>query len=93
MTEEKRRAILDEVARYNQRATLEEDEVTVADYAEVFGCGHQLASQRLKTLASEGVMSMRSNVYDPRTGKVCNAYRLIVSHSEQGKPLEGQGLE
>ena len=82
MTEEKRRAILLEVAQYSERPSLAEDEVTVADYAAEFGIRHQLAAQRLKTLVEEGRMVERCGVYDPRVGKVVNGYRLAVSRSE-----------
>lgn len=75
MTDKVRRQILEELKQFSERPSLEPDEVTTSDYAETFGCTHQLAAQRLKQLVIDGHMTVRSGVYDPRCGKVVNAYR------------------
>lgn len=75
MTDAVRQQILEELREFSERPRLEPDEVTIADYAEQFGCTHQLASQRLKRLVADGYMTMRQGVYDPRCNKVVNAYR------------------
>lgn len=82
MTDDRRRAILAEVAQFSERPRLADDEVTVADYAAEFGIRHQLAAQRLKAAVEEGRMLERIGVYDHRVGKVVNGYRLAISHSE-----------
>lgn len=79
MTDETRRRILEEFRQFSVRPSLEPDEVTVTDYAEEYGCSHQLASQRLKQLVADGHMTMRRGIYDPRCGKVVNAYRAKCS--------------
>ena len=79
MTDETRRRILEEFRQFSVRPSLEPDEVTVTDYAEEYGCSHQLASQRLKQLVADGYMTMRKGIYDPRCGKVVNAYRAKQS--------------
>ncbi|OQA15936.1 MAG: hypothetical protein BWY63_02821 [Chloroflexi bacterium ADurb.Bin360] len=79
MTDETRRRILEEFRQFSVRPSLEPDEVTVTDYAEEYGCSHQLASQRLKQLVADGHMTMRKGIYDPRCGKVVNAYRAKQS--------------
>jgi DNA-binding Lrp family transcriptional regulator len=79
MTDETRRRILEEFRQFSVRPSLEPDEVTVTDYAEEYGCSHQLASQRLKQLVADGYMTMRRGIYDPRCGKVVNAYRAKQS--------------
>lgn len=76
MIDDKRKKILEEVSLYSEPPKLVDDEVTVNDYAEVFGVNRQLAARRLKALMECGVMTGRSGVYDPRTGKIVNAYRL-----------------
>jgi len=77
MTDAVRQKILEELRQFSERPGLEPDEVTVADYAELFGCNHQLAAQRLKQLVVDGHMTMRRGVHDHRCGKVVNAYRKV----------------
>jgi len=77
MTDAVRKRILEELRQFSERPTLEPDEVTTSDYAEEFGCSHQLASQRLKQLVADGLMTIRKGVYDRRCGKVVNAYRKV----------------
>lgn len=75
MTDATRQKILAEFKQFSERPALEPDEVTVADYVDVYGCSHQLAAQRLRQLVADGHMTMRKGIYDPRCGKVVNAYR------------------
>lgn len=74
MTEDQRRAILDELRVYAGRPTLEANEITVADYAADNGLNHQYAAKLLQDLVRNGVMAMRAGVYDPRCKKLVNAY-------------------
>jgi hypothetical protein len=76
MTEDQRRAILDELRVYAGRPTLEANEITAADYADDNGLDHQYAAKLLQELVRSGVMVMRPAVYDPRCKKLVNAYSI-----------------
>ena len=75
MTDAQRKTILDEIAQYTERPTLGDDEITVYDLAQRLGINHGSAAGRLQKLLEQGVMTVRRGVYDPRTGKILNAYR------------------
>lgn len=82
MTENKRRKILREIEVYSRRPVIEDDEITVADYAAEYGFSHQTAAVKLTRLVKDGVMTVRRGVYDPRTQKVGNAFRVIEKGNE-----------
>ncbi len=89
MNEVLRAQILDEIEHYASRPSLAPDEITVSDLAKRLSCGYCMASTRLQKLVEQGVMAVRSGVYDPRTGKIVNAYRKVdASHSEHGEAVE-----
>ncbi|MDX9953957.1 MAG: hypothetical protein RBT75_07675 [Anaerolineae bacterium] len=84
-----RRQILAELEQFSERPMLAQDEITAADYAARFGCSHQLAAQRLLEMVKKNQMTVRKGVYDPRSQKVVNGYRLIdgaSSRSEDARP-------
>ena len=89
MNDVTRSQILDEIAQYTARPTLEPDEITVSDLAKRLSCGYCMASTRLQKLVEQGVMTVRPGGYDHRTGKIVNAYRkTVVSHSDYGEAVE-----
>ena len=75
MTDAQRQTILDEIAQYTERPVLEADEITVNDLAQKLSINQGSAAGRLQKLVEQGVMTVRHGVYDPRTGKILNAYR------------------
>lgn len=77
MTDDQRAKILSTIHQFSQRPTLEPNEVTASDYAEAYGVTHQLAASRLKLALMQGKATVRTGIYDPRSQKIVNAYKLV----------------
>ncbi len=70
-----RRAILEEIHKYAEPPTLDEDEVTVTQYAEFANVTHRQAEGALKRMMREGKAERRKVVFEAHR---CWAYRLTV---------------
>jgi predicted ArsR family transcriptional regulator len=77
MENEKRQQILAEILSLSTPpAPVEEDEITVRDYAQAAECSVVGAQRRLDRLVDQGVLSRREAT---RQGRICRAYRKVTN--------------
>jgi len=77
MENEKRQQILAEILSLSTPpAPVEEDEITVLDYAQAAGCSVVAAQRRLDRLVDQGILLCREAT---RRGRICRAYRKVTN--------------